>query len=110
MSRDLNDVFAGNDQINKDLFTYTEYLTTLIAIVPTSNMKDWENGYERLDDCILPKSNLVLPVKADIGSYKLCRFVCFNRVVDNVKQAAKKVLGYGFCLSKKKGFREGIRI
>ena len=57
MSRDLNDVFAGNDQINKDLFTYTEYLTTLIAIVPTSNMKDWENGYERLDDCILPKSN-----------------------------------------------------
>ena len=92
LNRDLNDLFAENNTVRKEHFVYTDYLTTLIAIVPEAEMKNWENGYEKLNDYILPRSSLILPIKTDLGRFKLCRFMCFKTCVEDVKQAAKNDL------------------
>ena len=89
LNRDLNDLFAENP-VKKEHFVYTDYLTTLIAIVPDEQLKQWETGYEKLNEYVLPRSSLVLPItKTDIGRNKLCRFMCFKTCVEDVKQAAR---------------------
>ena len=43
LNRDLNDLFAAteNKGVRKEHFVYTDYLTTLIAIVPEDQLKEW---------------------------------------------------------------------
>ena len=56
------------------------------------NRIKWENKYERLNEYILPRSSMVLPVNTDLGRFKLCRFVCFKTCIEDVKQSAKNNL------------------
>lgn len=53
--RDLVDVLKEPHVKQKD-FVYTEYLTTLIAIVPKTQVKDFLDCYEFLHENVVPKS------------------------------------------------------
>lgn len=92
-NRDLNDVFCNafaKKLVKKEDFQNSKYLTTLLAIVPASNLNDWNSKYEELNEWIVPRSSKVLDVPAqETGQYKLCRFVCFRKNVEDIKQKAK---------------------
>lgn len=54
-SKDLADVFTET-VAKPENFIYTEYVTTLVCIVPKAAMKDFLNMYEKLHSNVIPKS------------------------------------------------------
>ena len=53
------------DLVKKEHFVLdSEYLVTLLVVVPLSNINDWNNKYEKLTDMIVPRSSqLIYQVK-----------------------------------------------
>jgi hypothetical protein len=96
-TRDLNTLFAHNNEIKKEMFPGGgSHLTTLIAIVGQNAKKDFLNSYERLSEGIVPRSALTVPVKADIGQVELIRVVCLGKFAEDIKTKCKSELKYLF--------------
>lgn len=76
------------DLVKKEHFVLgSEYLTTLLVVVPKAYYKDWEIKYEKLTDMIVPRSSVMVTEDNDHGLFTV---TVFNKVVDEFKQHARE--------------------
>ena len=52
MTRSLNDVVTEDDVV-----TGSEYLQTLLVVVPKALYREWEKTYETISEMIVPRSS-----------------------------------------------------
>lgn len=65
----------------------SEYLTTLLVIVPKQMINDWNVNYEKITDMIVPRSSQMITQDND---YALCTVTLFKKVVDEFKLHARE--------------------
>lgn len=65
----------------------SEYLTTLLVIVPKQMVNDWNTNYEKITDMIVPRSSQLIIQDND---YALCTVTLFKKVVDEFKLHARE--------------------
>lgn len=65
----------------------SEYLTTLLVVVPRSYYKDWQAKYEKLTDMIVPRSTQLVYEDHDHGLWTV---TLFNKVIDEFKAHARE--------------------
>uniref|UniRef100_A0A1L8DF84 V-type proton ATPase subunit C n=1 Tax=Nyssomyia neivai TaxID=330878 RepID=A0A1L8DF84_9DIPT len=65
----------------------SEYLTTLLVIVPKAMVHDWNGHYEKLTDMIVPRSTLCITQDQDFALYTV---TLFKKVVDEFKLHARE--------------------
>ncbi|NWX15334.1 VATC1 ATPase, partial [Aegotheles bennettii] len=82
LTRSLADIVK-----KEDFVLDSEYLVTLLVIVPKSNYNDWVKQYETLAEMIVPRSSNVL--FEDQDSY-LCNVTLFKKAVDDFKHKARE--------------------
>ncbi|KFP07692.1 V-type proton ATPase subunit C 1, partial [Calypte anna] len=82
LTRSLADVVK-----KEDFVVDSEYLVTLLVIVPKSNYNDWVKQYETLAEMVVPRSSNVL--FEDQDSY-LCNVTLFRKAVDDFKHKARE--------------------
>lgn len=76
------------DLVRKEHFVLgSEYLTTLLVVVPKPNYRDWEAKYEKLTDMIVPRSSNLVTEDNDHGLFTV---TVFNKVIDEFKQHARE--------------------
>lgn len=76
------------DIVSKENFVLgSEYLTTLVVVVPKFSYKEWENSYETLAEFVVPKSSTKISEDKD---YILVSVTLFKRSVDNFKSSARE--------------------
>lgn len=76
------------DIVKKEHFILdSEYLTTLLVVVPKNNIHDWNQNYEKLTDMIVPRSSQMITVDAD---YALFTVTLFKKVVAEFKHHARE--------------------
>jgi len=76
LSRDLSEYVTADNWID------SEYLTTLLVVVPKYNIKEWDSGYESFVDMVVPRSSKVI---ADDNEYFLMTVVVFKKKTDEFK-------------------------
>uniref|UniRef100_A0A1B0CL23 V-type proton ATPase subunit C n=1 Tax=Lutzomyia longipalpis TaxID=7200 RepID=A0A1B0CL23_LUTLO len=65
----------------------SEYLTTLLVIVPKALVQDWNGHYEKLTDMIVPRSTQCITQDQDFALYTV---TLFKKVVDEFKLHARE--------------------
>lgn len=76
------------DLVKREHFVLgSEYLTTLLVVVPKANYKDWEVKYEKLTDMIVPRSSNLITEDNDHGLFNV---TVFNKVIDEFKAHARE--------------------
>ncbi|KAI1288371.1 V-type proton ATPase subunit C [Halotydeus destructor] len=76
------------DLVKKDHFVLgSEYLTTLLVVVPKAYFKDWLLRYEQLAPMVVPRSSVMVTEDNDHGLFSV---TVFNKVVDEFKQNARE--------------------
>uniref|UniRef100_A0A182JMH7 V-type proton ATPase subunit C n=1 Tax=Anopheles atroparvus TaxID=41427 RepID=A0A182JMH7_ANOAO len=76
------------DLVKKEHFILdSEYLTTLLVIVPKANINDWNVHYEKITDMIVPRSSQLIMQDSD---YALVNVTLFKKVVDEFKLHARE--------------------
>jgi len=76
------------DLVKKEHFVLnSEYLVTLLVVVPLANINDWNNKYEKLTDMIVPRSSQLIYQDND---HALLSVNLFHKVVDEFKQKARE--------------------
>lgn len=76
------------DLVKKEHFVLdSEYLTTLLVIVPKASSHDWQGGYERITDMIVPRSSQLITQDNDFALYTV---TLFKKVVDEFKLHARE--------------------
>ncbi|KAL0279367.1 UNVERIFIED_CONTAM: hypothetical protein PYX00_000944 [Menopon gallinae] len=76
------------DLVKKEHFILdSEYLTTLLVIVPKNNFNDWQCGYEKLTDMIVPRSSQMITQDPDYGLFTV---TLFKKVVEEFKLHARE--------------------
>ena len=66
----------------------SEYLRTLIVVVPTKRLEEWFATYETLTEFIVPKSSMEIYREGDSA---LVNVTMFDRVVDDFKNKAREI-------------------
>ncbi|NXF81846.1 VATC1 ATPase, partial [Sclerurus mexicanus] len=82
LTRSLADIVK-----KEDFVLDSEYLVTLLVIVPKGNYNDWVKQYETLAEMVVPRSSNVL--FEDQDSY-LCNVTLFRKAVDDFKHKARE--------------------
>ncbi|KGL84583.1 V-type proton ATPase subunit C 1, partial [Tinamus guttatus] len=82
LTRSLADIVK-----KEDFVLDSEYLVTLLVVVPKSNYNDWVKQYETLAEMVVPRSSNVL--FEDQDSY-LCNVTLFRKAVDDFKHKARE--------------------
>eukprot|EP00118_Oscarella_pearsei_P028541 m.2421 g.2421 ORF g.2421 m.2421 type:complete len:389 (+) comp8648_c0_seq2:22-1188(+) len=104
MTRSLMDLVDQGDFVHD-----SEYLTTLLVVVPKTNYKDWGQKYERLADMVVPRSTKKLYEDNEHGLYTV---TLFRKVVDEYKLHAREnkfiVRDFVFDTSSQKAERQEI--
>lgn len=76
------------DLVKKEHFVLgSEYLTTLLVVVPKNLYMDWKNKYENLTDMIVPRSSILITEDQDHGLFTV---TLFNKVIDEFKAHARE--------------------
>jgi len=76
------------DLVKKEHFILdSEYLTTLLVIVPKALSNDWNIGYEKLTDMIVPRSSQLITEDQD---FRLYNVTLFKKVVEEFKLHARE--------------------
>ncbi|XP_055850028.1 V-type proton ATPase subunit C isoform X1 [Episyrphus balteatus] len=76
------------DLVKKEHFILdSEYLTTLLVIVPKALSNDWIVGYEKITDMIVPRSSTLITQDQD---YALFNVTLFKKVVEEFKLHARE--------------------
>ncbi|XP_053571898.1 V-type proton ATPase subunit C 1-like [Bombina bombina] len=74
--------------VKKDDFVLdSEYLVTLLVVVPKNNYNEWVKQYETLSEMVVPRSSNVL--SEDQDSY-LCNVTLFRKAVDDFRHKARE--------------------
>ncbi|KAK3594055.1 hypothetical protein CHS0354_040817 [Potamilus streckersoni] len=79
--------YLGDLVKKEDFVTDSEYLTTLLVVVPKSYIHEWESKYETLTDMVVPRSTKTL---YDDGENCLCSVILFKRVADEYKHKCRE--------------------
>jgi len=75
------------DIVKKEHFILdSEYLTTLLVVVPKSNYGDWNLKYEKLTDMVVPRSTQLIFEDNENGLFAV---TMFHKVVDEFKHHAR---------------------
>ncbi|KAG2429226.1 hypothetical protein HXX76_010996 [Chlamydomonas incerta] len=64
----------------------TEHLTTLFVIISKFSLKEWEEGYEKMCNYVVPRSSTHI---AEDNDYSVVSVMLFKRVLDDFKAAAR---------------------
>lgn len=76
------------DLVKKEHFILdSEYLTTLLVIVPKVAISEWNQGYEKLTDMIVPRSSQMVFQDSDQCLYTI---TLFKKVVEEFKLHARE--------------------
>uniref|UniRef100_A0A0A9YAE1 V-type proton ATPase subunit C n=2 Tax=Lygus hesperus TaxID=30085 RepID=A0A0A9YAE1_LYGHE len=76
------------DLVKKEHFILdSEYLVTLLVVVPKILVHDWNNKYERFSDMIVPRSSQVVKMDDDYGLFTVS---LFRKAVDDFKSKARE--------------------
>lgn len=76
------------DLVKKENFVLdSEYLTTLLVVVPKSSFNDWKNRYEQLSDMVVPRSSKLI---FEDNEYGLFTVTLFKKVVDEYKHHCRE--------------------
>ncbi|MCI4395451.1 hypothetical protein PGIGA_G00180550 [Pangasianodon gigas] len=76
------------DLVKKEDFVLdSEYLTTLLVIVPKTSYADWEKSYETLSEMVVPRSSNLLFEDQDSGLFSV---TLFQKAIDDFRLKAKE--------------------
>ncbi|GLV43486.1 Vacuolar H[+] ATPase 44kD subunit [Carabus blaptoides fortunei] len=76
------------DLVKKEHFILdSEYLTTLLVIVPKTMFHDWNTNYEKITDMIVPRSTVLISQDQEYGLYSVS---LFKKVVEEFKLHARE--------------------
>lgn len=76
------------DLVKKEHFILdSEYLTTLLVIVPRANYQEWHSGYEKLTDMIVPRSTQMINQDNEYGLFTV---TLFKKVIEEFKLHARE--------------------
>lgn len=76
------------DLVKKEHFILdSEYLSTLLVIVPKSSFNEWNAIYEKLTDMIVPRSTQLITQDSDYGLFTV---TLFKKVVEEFKLHARE--------------------
>ncbi|XP_046388493.1 V-type proton ATPase subunit C [Ischnura elegans] len=76
------------DLVKKEHFILdSEYLTTLLVVVQKPHFNDWNTGYEKLTDMIVPRSSVLVFQDSDYGLFTV---TLFKKVVEEFKHHARE--------------------
>jgi V-type H+-transporting ATPase subunit C len=76
------------DLVKKEHFILdSEYLTTLLVIVPKQQFPEWNMNYEKLTDMIVPRSSQLITMDGEYGLYTV---TLFKKVVEEFKLHARE--------------------
>ncbi|XP_071454859.1 V-type proton ATPase subunit C [Hetaerina americana] len=76
------------DLVKKEHFILdSEYLTTLLVVVQKPHFSDWNTGYEKLTDMIVPRSSVLVFQDSDYGLFTI---TLFKKVVEEFKHHARE--------------------
>nr|BCL66125.1 ATP synthase, subunit C [Volvox africanus] len=64
----------------------SEHLSTLFVVISKFSLKEWEDGYSKMANFVVPKSSALV---AEDNDYALVTVVLFKRVIDDFKAAAR---------------------
>jgi V-type H+-transporting ATPase subunit C len=82
MTRNLGDLVKKTDFVQN-----SEYLVTLLVVVPKPQFPEWQAKYEHLTDMVVPRSsNLIF----EDGEHGLFSVTVFNKVIDEYKLHARE--------------------
>eukprot|EP00117_Sycon_ciliatum_P011825 scpid10892/ scgid13135/ V-type proton ATPase subunit C; Vacuolar proton pump subunit C len=82
MTRTLGDLVSKEDFVHG-----SDYLTTLIVVVPKSSAQEWRMTYEKLTDMVVPRSSKLVFEDSD---HCLFTVSLFRKVVDEFKLHARE--------------------
>ncbi|CAL7949828.1 unnamed protein product [Xylocopa violacea] len=76
------------DLVKKEHFVLdSEYLTTLLVIVPRASFHEWYSGYEKLTDMIVPRSTQLINQDSEYGLFTV---TLFKKVIEEFKLHARE--------------------
>lgn len=76
------------DLVKKEHFILdSEYLTTLLVVVQKPHFSDWNSGYEKVTDMIVPRSSVLVYQDQDYGLFTV---TLFKKVVEEFKHHARE--------------------
>ncbi|NXT95589.1 VATC2 ATPase, partial [Anhinga rufa] len=76
------------DIVHKEDFVLnSEYLITLLVVVPKSNYVQWQKTYESLSDMVVPRSTKMIAEDAEGGLFTV---TLFRKVMDDFKAKARE--------------------
>ncbi|KAM3852748.1 V-type proton ATPase subunit C 2 isoform 2-T8 [Vipera latastei] len=76
------------DIVNKEDFVLnSEYLITLLVVVPKSSYVQWQKTYESLSDMVVPRSTKMITEDAEGGLFTV---TLFRKVIDDFKTKARE--------------------
>jgi len=79
--KSLVDIVKPDDLVNSD------YLTTLLVVVPKSLAKEWQSSYETLTNYVMPRSTKQVSEDPEFGLWTV---TLFKRVTEDYKHAARE--------------------
>ncbi|ELW72032.1 V-type proton ATPase subunit C 2 [Tupaia chinensis] len=88
--RSMGNLFTRtlSDIVSKDDFVLdSEYLVTLLVIVPKPNYIQWQKTYESLSDMVVPRSTKLIAEDNEGGLFTV---TLFRKVIDDFKIKAKE--------------------
>ncbi|XP_051158928.1 V-type proton ATPase subunit C isoform X2 [Leptopilina boulardi] len=76
------------DLVKKEHFILeSEYLSTLLVIVPKANFQEWNTVYEKLTDMIVPRSSQLIKQDPEYGLFTV---TLFKKVIEEFKLHARE--------------------
>ncbi|XP_013359826.1 PREDICTED: V-type proton ATPase subunit C 2 isoform X5 [Chinchilla lanigera] len=81
-TRTLSDIVS-----KEDFVLDSEYLVTLLVIVPKASYSQWQKTYESLSDMVVPRSTKLIAEDAEGGLFTV---TLFRRVMDDFKTKARE--------------------
>ncbi|KAL2730971.1 V-type proton ATPase subunit C isoform X1 [Vespula squamosa] len=76
------------DLVKKEHFILdSEYLSTLLVIVPKSSFHDWYSGYEKLTKMVVPRSTQLITEDSEYGLFTI---TLFKKVIEEFKLHARE--------------------
>ncbi|KJE92098.1 vacuolar ATPase subunit C [Capsaspora owczarzaki ATCC 30864] len=76
------------DVVKKEHFVLdSEYLTTLLVVVPKASFREWESSYERITDMVVPRSSKMI---AEDSEYGLFTVTVFQKIASDYKVSARE--------------------
>ncbi|XP_016105901.1 V-type proton ATPase subunit C 1-B-like [Sinocyclocheilus grahami] len=82
LTRSLADIVKKNDFVLD-----SEYLTTLLVVVPKTSYPDWQKTYETLSEMVVPRSTKLLFEDQDSGLFSV---TLFRKAIDDFKHKARE--------------------